>query len=91
MTVQAFRSAAQLLDARSAPQGKYLARYNGRTVEVIGPERMYPSGIKYYRIAESEHFVPAAQIQWIKPLPRHRRARNVLVFTSSREQPSLAS
>lgn len=41
------RSAAP--DARSARYGRYRANYQGRIVTVVGPQRIYPSGLLYYR------------------------------------------
>jgi hypothetical protein len=45
----------------------YRAGYRGRTITAVGPDRVYPSGLRYYRIAGSTKYVPASELEWISP------------------------
>ncbi|CAM3677256.1 hypothetical protein SMNI109538_06760 [Smaragdicoccus niigatensis] len=70
MARSANRLPAVSVDPRTAPKGIYRAGYAGRVITAAGPERVYPSGVLYYR-TEGE-YVPAGSLDWVKPATARR-------------------
>lgn len=74
MARSANRLPAASVDPRTAPKGLYRAGYAGRVITAAGPERVYPSGVLYYRT--DGEYVPAGSLDWVKPA----RLRRLSVF-----------
>lgn len=69
MTTPDPRSPAR--NARTARYGRYRATYRGRIITVTGPQRIFPSGLPYYRMADPTNtFVPAAHLELISARER---------------------
>jgi hypothetical protein len=63
------------LDPALAAPGLYRARYQGQTVLVCGPHRVYPSGLPHYTVlGDAAREVPAAHLDWVQPARWPRRA-----------------